>query len=135
MVNSHKALYRCINCIVGRLYDSTCLLLIIFMQIFDTLIHIFFICFLKVVSVSKMFIYFHIFSKSSIGFALSNCLNVKKKPLECKIHNTAYNWAFTNNHVYSIQHTRYKVVWIVHLIPMKLVFHYIALILSLRFYH
>ena len=42
--NSHKPLYRRIECIVGRLYNSVCLLLIIFMKKkCNILIHIFFI--------------------------------------------------------------------------------------------
>ena len=42
MVNSHKPLYSCIECIVGRLYNSVYLLLIIFMYKSDTFKHIFF---------------------------------------------------------------------------------------------
>ena len=77
----------------------------------------------------------HVF-KSCIGFMLLKCVNennvymfsyvsqklcwfraiklfkCQKIYLECKIHNTAKKWAFTNNQVYSIQHTWYKVVWI-----------------------
>ena len=86
LVNSHKPLYNYMECIVVRLYSSVCLLLMIFMYTYDTLIHIF----------------LHVF-KSCVGFVLSNCLNVNKKMhLEYEIHNTAYHWAFTNNQVYSI---------------------------------
>ena len=68
-------LYRCIECIVERLYNSVCLLLITFMLKSYTLIHIF----------------FNMFFKSCIGFVLSNCLNAKKK----------YIW----NTKYTIQHS------------------------------
>ena len=47
LVNSHKPLYRCIECIVRRLYNSLCLLLIIFMYLYT-----FFHMFLKVGLVS-----------------------------------------------------------------------------------
>ena len=40
LINSHKSLYRCIKCIVGRLYNSVFLLLIIFIYKFETLINI-----------------------------------------------------------------------------------------------
>ena len=47
LVHSHKRLYRCIECIVQRLYNSVCLHVHS-----DTLVHILFICFSKVVLVS-----------------------------------------------------------------------------------
>ena len=61
--------------------------------------------------------FFHVF-KSCVSFVLPNCLNPKK--IHLKIHNTALNGALTNNQVYSIQHTRYKVVWIDHCYANKI---------------
>ena len=59
---------------------------------------------------------FYMFLKSCVGFAPSHVLNVKKKKtdgvqhLESKIHKIAEHWALTNTQVYSIQHTRFKVM-------------------------
>ena len=42
--------------------------------------------FLKVVLVNEKNV--HMFFKSSVGFGLSKCLNVKKIHFQCEIHNT-----------------------------------------------
>ena len=64
----------------------------------------FFICFLLSNWVNEKNVC--MFFKSCVGLGLSNCLNAKKIQ-------------FTNNQVYSIQHIRYKVVWIAQMFFLK----------------
>ena len=114
------------------------------MQKSDTLIHIFFHKFLKVVLVScyqivrmrKMCICFQIFLKSWDSFVPSNCLNAKKIHLECEIHNTplsAHKQTSVFNTTYTIQsHVNCPSIVFTFLMFILLSFAYMLILLFVK---